>query len=103
MPRCGTSDFVARLGGDEFVVLCEGTGAGTDVVDDVCARLHDVVERSIDGDAGITIALSIGGALVAPGTATASDDLLLLSDQAMYEAKALGRGRTVLRWAPPPA
>jgi diguanylate cyclase (GGDEF)-like protein/PAS domain S-box-containing protein len=93
-------DYVARLGGDEFVVLCEGTGDGTVVVDQVCARLHDVVERPIDDpEDDVTIGLSIGGALVEAGAPAGADELLLLSDQAMYEAKAAGPGGTVLRWA----
>lgn len=93
-------DFVARLGGDEFIVLCEGTGADTSVVEQVCARLHDLVAQPIDlQGTPVTVGLSIGAALVAPGAGAAADDLLLLSDQAMYEAKAEGPGRTVLWWA----
>ncbi len=96
-------DFVARIGGDEFVVLCEGTGADTEIVDQVCTRLHDVVERPIeDRDGAVTIGLSIGGVLIAPGGSATPDELLLLSDQAMYDAKALGQGQTQLRWAPAP-
>jgi diguanylate cyclase (GGDEF)-like protein len=94
-------DLVARFGGDEFVVVCEDTGADSTIVDQVSARLHDLVERPIGlGDGAETVGLSIGGALLAPGSVAAADDLLLLSDQAMYEAKAAGRRRTVLRWAP---
>ncbi len=94
-------DYVARLGGDEFVVLCEGIGSSTEVVEAVCARLHELVEGSIDD--GVTIGLSLGGALVAPAARTTADQLLLLSDQAMYEAKAQGQGRSQLRWVPAPA
>jgi diguanylate cyclase (GGDEF)-like protein/PAS domain S-box-containing protein len=94
-------DFVARFGGDEFVVVCEATGADATIVDQVSARLHDLVERPIEHRDGVdTVGLSIGGALLAPGAVADADELLLLSDQAMYEAKAAGPCRTVLRWAP---
>jgi GGDEF domain-containing protein len=39
--------------------------------------------------------------MVGPGGAAAADDLLLLADEAMYEAKAAGPRRTRLRWFVP--
>jgi diguanylate cyclase (GGDEF)-like protein len=96
-------DFVARLGGDEFVVLCEGTGRDTAVVDQVSARLHELVEQPLaaPGGAEAELGVSIGVAAVGPDDTARADDLLLLSDQAMYEAKAAGPGRTVVRWVSP--
>jgi diguanylate cyclase (GGDEF)-like protein/PAS domain S-box-containing protein len=98
-------DFVARLGGDEFVVLCEGTGRDTAVVDQVSARLHELVEQPLaaPGGAEAELGVSIGVAAVGPDDTAQADELLLLSDQAMYEAKAAGPGGTVVRWVSPPS
>jgi diguanylate cyclase (GGDEF)-like protein/PAS domain S-box-containing protein len=91
-------DVVARLGGDEFVVLCERVGNTTDVAEGVADRLHELVEDPIahQGES-FAVGLSIGIAYVPPGVAADGDTLLRLSDQAMYEAKVRGPGRTVLR------
>jgi diguanylate cyclase (GGDEF)-like protein len=98
-------DFVARLGGDEFVVLCEGTGAEAGIVEQVCARLHELVERPLVADGGVEAALglSIGVAAVGPDATAQADELLLLSDQEMYEAKAAGPGGTRVRWVDAPS
>ena len=97
------ADFVARLGGDEFVVLCEGSGSSTDVVDDLASRLHQHVEQPFDLDGEVVdVGLSIGVAMLAPGASCPADRLLLLADQAMYDAKAAGRGRTCVCWTDRP-
>ena len=93
-------DVVARLGGDEFVVLCEGVGDTTDVTERVAQRLHELVEDPIThrGER-FHVGLSIGIAYVPPGVHTNTDELLRVSDQAMYDAKVSGPGRTTLRRA----
>jgi diguanylate cyclase (GGDEF)-like protein/PAS domain S-box-containing protein len=93
-------DLVARLGGDEFVVICERLGDTPDVAEGVAERLHELVEDPI-AHAGerFEVGLSIGIAFVPPGTTTTADDLLRLSDQAMYEAKVSAPGGTTVRRA----
>ncbi len=93
-------DVVSRLGGDEFVVLCERVGDTTEVAERVADRLHELVEDPIahQGEE-FQVGLSIGIAYVPPGVVVDGDGLLRLSDQAMYEAKVNGRGRTTLRRA----
>lgn len=94
-------DLVARLGGDEFVVLCEATGADGVVTDDLAQRLHDQIERDIDVVEGtVSVGVSVGIGVVPPGTTCPADRVLLLADEAMYEAKATGRGRTVSHRVP---
>jgi diguanylate cyclase (GGDEF)-like protein/PAS domain S-box-containing protein len=93
-------DIVARLGGDEFVVLCEGLGASTEIAEGVARRLHELVEDPIvHRGERFEVGLSIGIAYVPPGVRTSADELLRLSDQAMYDAKSGGPGRTTLRRA----
>ena len=93
-------DIVARLGGDEFVVLCEGIGTTPDIAERVATRLHELVEDPfVHRGERFEVGLSIGIAYVPPGVRTDADQLLRLSDQAMYDAKTGGPGRTMLRRA----
>jgi diguanylate cyclase (GGDEF)-like protein len=85
-------DTVARLGGDEFVILLE------DIVDlnaseQAATRLARELELpySIEGTE-VAITASIGIAFRAAGEPF-SEDLLLDSDRAMYQAKAAGKAR----------
>jgi diguanylate cyclase (GGDEF)-like protein len=86
------TDVVARLGGDEFGVLL------TDVPDiaypvKVSERLLARLVEPIDVDGvAIEVGASIGIAMDTPTMRTV-DDLLGDADVAMYQAKALGKGR----------
>ncbi len=89
-------DTLARLGGDEFVVLLE------DVVDpDQPTRtaqraVHTMADPFDLGGIRVSISASIGVALSTTGS---QRSLLHAADNAMYEAKATGRGRIVAsRW-----
>ncbi len=87
-----TTDLAARLGGDEFGVLLFG-------IPDV-AYATVVAERLL---AGISAPLTIGatqvhvnasiGVAVDSASMQSVDDLLSDADVAMYQAKALGKGR----------
>jgi len=96
------SDTLARIGGDEFVVLlprCNGEGDAQTVANNILALLNQPFEAdgkvlSISGSLGLAIHPDCGG-----------DDhqLLRCADQAMYEAKAQGRGRVCAYRLPVPA
>ena len=80
-------DTVARVGGDEFVVLAPEVGDRLHAVD-ISARLLAAL-----GDAGV--AASVGISISVGGRGTA-EILLAEADTAMYQAKALGRGRAAV-------
>lgn len=85
------SDTVARLAGDEFTVVLCGIGARED-----CAHVAEKIIAAIGSPfdlAGFdeTIGVSIGIALF-PGDASDSEALIRAADDAMYAAKAAGRG-----------
>lgn len=96
---CG-SDIAARIGGDEFIVMLE---------------CHDNVEamvlfgqeilRALEGafsgsEVSARVTASMGLA-VCPLHARDADSLIKAADQAMYEAKRVGKNRVVMANAPP--
>jgi diguanylate cyclase (GGDEF)-like protein len=90
-------DVAGRLGGDEFV-LClalAGDGAGT-IVTAVAARVVERVGRIGDG-----IGCSIGIAIWPDDCASVSC-ALSRADEAMYEAKRLGKNRFAIYGEPRP-
>ncbi|GAA4606371.1 hypothetical protein GCM10023107_76110 [Actinoplanes octamycinicus] len=88
------TDLVVRLGGDEFVLLCPGLPEPDAIR--LAERIVGDVARPIRfGSATLDVGASVGIAAYGRGEA-AGDDLVRTADQAMYEAKRLGRGRWVL-------
>ncbi len=85
------TDVVARLGGDEFVVLLhdiESAATATEIAADVVGRLAAPFDL---GGAAAHIGTSVGIALH-PEHGACRESLLKAADQAMYAAKAAGRG-----------
>lgn len=84
------SDVVARLGGDEFAVLLIASGymeaalVAKHIIEQVSAP-HQI------GNLTISVSASIGISLF-PDTATTSQMLIKLADEAMYRAKRNGKG-----------
>ncbi|PIT01420.1 diguanylate cyclase [Bradyrhizobium nitroreducens] len=86
---------VARMGGDEFVALVDGITAdqalamGQRIVDEIAAPCQ------IDGETPVTIGASVGIAM-APDHGSQVDELLVVADMALYEAKSGGKSRCCL-------
>jgi two-component system cell cycle response regulator len=95
------TDLGARVGGDEFVLLLPHTDAeaGRTYAERVCARLHEARFEL----AGVRVPLggSFGVACQTPDDARGSEELLLAADEALYRAKASGRGRVEVAPARP--
>ena len=90
------SDVAARFGGDEFVVGWLGD-RGSHVPERLAERIGAHVASSPIGtsDHPVTLACSIGVAVSEPSD-TAIGMLIERADQALYDAKAHGKGQT--RW-----
>ena len=89
------SDTVARLGGDEFAVLMRDV-SDPQVLLRPIAALEALLRNPVQYNGqDFVISTSIGAAFHRPGE---TDGALVLknADLAMYEAKAAGRGRSVL-------
>jgi diguanylate cyclase (GGDEF)-like protein/PAS domain S-box-containing protein len=91
-------DLVGRLGGDEFVVLLEGAGTGEAKA--AAERIRDRAAKvpPPPGYDGPPLGVSVGVAAVHghpdPGSIVAT------ADAALYDAKAEGKGRVVVREKP---
>jgi len=86
------SDTIARVGGDEFVILqpiADGPGDAADLARKIVAAVQRPV--LIEGRERV-IQVSLGIALY-PQDATNVEDLMALSDKALYAAKRAGRNR----------
>jgi diguanylate cyclase (GGDEF)-like protein/PAS domain S-box-containing protein len=88
-------DTVARFGGDEFAALVHA-GPDDQSARDVAGRLHAALTRPYQiGGGQFVVGASIGVAFWR-GASTAAE-LMREADLAMYEAKAGGKGRVVVR------
>jgi diguanylate cyclase (GGDEF)-like protein/PAS domain S-box-containing protein len=89
------TDTAARIGGDEFCLLIEGIG-DLELLQAVAGRLIAAISEPIEVDgASAQVGASIGLVAVDESCAEA-DSLMALADEAMYRAKAAGRGRCVV-------
>lgn len=88
-------DLLARLGGDEFVILLDSFEDFNDVEEVANRVIQSIAQPFILENKEMYSGASIGIANVDIGYETA-DELIRDADAAMYQAKALGRGRFVL-------
>jgi diguanylate cyclase (GGDEF)-like protein len=85
------SDVLARLGGEEFIMMLPETtvAAATQFAERLRRRVEDVSPALI----GVTVSIGIAGTSI--GT-SGIEELLRRADEALYEAKALGRNRVAV-------
>jgi diguanylate cyclase (GGDEF)-like protein len=88
-------DLLARLGGDEFVVLFDNYDSPSDV-EEISARIISSIAKPFKlENKEMYSGASIGIAYIENGYRKA-DEVLRDADAAMYQAKALGRGRYII-------
>jgi diguanylate cyclase (GGDEF)-like protein len=87
-------DVIARLAGDEFVVLAF-TPVDRPGIDWLVDGLHRAAARPVRyRGADICVTASIGVTMVHADDTRDALELLSAADEAMYDAKASGRGLT---------
>ena len=86
-------DCVARYGGEEFVALLPGadTAVATELAEQIRGAVAALGMPSAAGPGPVTV--SAGVAVLVPEPGTPPGSLIVLADQALYEAKGLGRNR----------
>ena len=91
------SDIIGRLSGDEFVALLPQATTFESIAHTALRLIHAVEMPVPIDDSGQTVRISATiGVSRYPRDGEDFDELLLRADQAMYRAKALGRGRYAL-------
>jgi GGDEF domain-containing protein len=100
-PSIRLYDVPGRYGGDEFALLLPYCREADLML--IAERIRKKIEEiRIEGLPGLRIGASLGGATYDPERDGASSfgDLIQRADDALYRAKAAGRGRTVVAGAP---
>ena len=93
MENSRQEDLAARFGGEEFIMMLPGTGA------EEAAVLGERLRRRLAGDDlpgfSIRVTASFGVAAYQPGDTM--DGFIERADQALYDAKMLGKNQVVVR------
>jgi two-component system cell cycle response regulator len=95
-----SEDVLARYGGEEFAVVCRGLDLTK------AQMLAERIRKAIEGhrfearERIIPVTVSIGVASFPDPRVRSAGDLIVLSDETMYEAKRSGRNKVCVR-APP--
>jgi diguanylate cyclase (GGDEF)-like protein/PAS domain S-box-containing protein len=84
------TDTVCRFGGDEYLVLVEGF-SGTDEVEAIAARIVSDVAAPLSSVGHAAVGTTVGVAVAHENQGPGA--LLAQADNAMYRAKARGKGR----------
>ena len=96
--QCRDSDIPARYGGEEFAVVCTATDAvGATKLAERCREQIEKHEVSLAAD---TVQVTASFGVADSGDATSVDGLVAAADEALYEAKEVGRNRVVVAGQP---
>ena len=83
--------IVTRYGGDEFAIILVNTAKAGGIT--YADRIRNVIELHPFPHAPVTVSLGVASL---PEDATTVDDLIVAADQALYDAKRLGRNRVAV-------
>jgi diguanylate cyclase (GGDEF)-like protein/PAS domain S-box-containing protein len=91
-------DVVARYGGEEFIVIMPNTDVdgAMHVADNMRVMIEKLKIPNKASTVSAYITLSLGVSTMIPTSAQSSDALIKDADDALYEAKRLGRNQTIL-------
>ncbi|MCD4674545.1 MAG: diguanylate cyclase [Desulfobacula sp.] len=92
-----SADLAARYGGEEFVLVLPRTDAGgaMAVAEKVRINVMNLEIAHEKSKVNDYVTLSLGVATMVPGKDNFAEDLVALSDQALYEAKENGRNQSI--------
>ena len=89
------TDFCARYGGEEFVVILPGTAleGAEHVAEGIRVSLEQKAIPHTGSPPFNVVTLSLGVASLTKGEELSHEDLISRADQALYQAKRMGRNR----------
>jgi diguanylate cyclase (GGDEF)-like protein/PAS domain S-box-containing protein len=89
-----SADLLARYGGEEFVVVLPNTESeGAHAIAEQIRLAIEQLNIPHRGNTHQKVTVSVGCATHSPQLETTSDLLIMAADQALYQAKAMGRNR----------
>lgn len=89
---CPAPSFAARIGGDEFVVVAPGADTLA-LLKSIARDIHAEISRPIDWNGvPVQVGATCGLAMAEPGQQTTLDEILHMSDLALFEGKRSDRG-----------
>ena len=97
MDHCRERDLCARYGGEEFTLLLEDTGGETAL--EIAERARRAIERlefRVESGELVPLRASAGVSAFPELHVRSAEELQLLADAALYEAKRAGRNRCLL-------
>ncbi len=94
-----TPDLIARCGGEEFACVLPGTDAtgASHLADEMLTRVLALEMEHARSATHEKVTVSIGVAAMIPDPEEPPQTLVALADAALYQAKAEGRNRVVVR------
>ena len=94
-----STDLVARYGGEEFVILLPNTnGEGAlNIANIIKEKIHKLNIAHQHSQISNYVTLSMGISVSIPTIDQQTDKLLLMADQALYQAKQAGRNRIIIK------
>ena len=97
-----SEDLFARYGGEEFSILCRGVPLENAGI--LAERLRMLIEGTVFEHEGIRVPITVSIGVAAHPSTTVENGLQLIAaaDEALYEAKRLGRNRVLLKHGTPP-
>jgi diguanylate cyclase (GGDEF)-like protein len=92
-------DFAARFGGEEFALVLYGPAEeyGRELPERLRRDIAELKVPHAESTAAPYLTVSIGVAIVTPGTERSLAGVVQLADEALYQAKEEGRNRVVIR------
>ncbi|MCC6557852.1 MAG: GGDEF domain-containing protein [Polyangiaceae bacterium] len=92
-----TEDLFARYGGEEFAILCRGVALESAGI--LGERLRVLIEGAAFEHEGVRVPITVSIGVAAHPTIPVESGLQLIAaaDEALYEAKRLGRNRVLLK------